>query len=50
MINKDSRYNHCCYLHHLWYIECETNERTLAYTVSIFQLLGRVDRDMLAGG
>ena len=42
MINKDDKYNNCCYHYHLSYIECKTHARTLEYIISIFQLLGRV--------
>ena len=44
MINKDNKYNNCCYHHHLWYIEHKTHAWTLEYIISIFQLLGRVNR------
>ena len=44
MIKKDTKYSHCCYRHHLCYIECKVHVQTLAYTISIFQLLGRVVR------
>ena len=44
MINKNNKCNNCCYRHHLWYNECKVHVQTLAYTVSIFQLLGRIVR------
>ena len=36
IINKDNKYNNCCYRHHSCYNECRTHVRTLVYTVSIF--------------
>ena len=42
MIIKDIKYNHCHYRHHSCYTECKTRPQTLVYTVSVFQLLGRV--------
>ena len=44
IINKDNKYNNCCYHHHSWYNLCKMHAWTLAYIVSIFQLLGRILR------
>ena len=44
MINKDSKYKDCCYRHHSLYNECKMHAQTIAYTVSISQLLARILR------